>query len=107
MKKTFIYINLTLLALSINAQDESKIEFGEAVLLSNSINSENHELMPILSNEGTTIYFVKDELDQTNDGYKIGQNIWTSTLKNNAWSLSEKITSDIFPVDDDKYIPPP
>ena len=95
MKKQFILIGFTLVTLLNYAQNETKIEFSKASIISNSINSENHELMPLISNDGNTFFFVKDEFDQTNDGYKIGQNIWTSSLNNNTWTTAEKSSSAI------------
>ena len=95
MKKQFILIGFTLVTLLNHAQNETKIEFSKASIISNSINSEHHELMPLISNDGNTFFFVKDEFDQTNDGYKIGQNIWTSSLNNNTWTTAEKSSSAI------------
>ena len=84
-----------MLILNASSQDELIIEFGEATILSKNINSENIEIMPILSENNNTLYYVKDELKQTQDGYKTGQNIWTSSLINGNWSTSEKMTSHL------------
>ena len=75
MKKSILSIASLMLILYASSQDEVIIEFGEATILSNNINSENIEIMPILSENSNTLFYVKDELKQTQNGYITGQNI--------------------------------
>jgi outer membrane protein OmpA-like peptidoglycan-associated protein len=54
--------------------------------LGKGVNSKNKEIAPVISPDGKTLYFTRDEHD-LNIGKKKKQDIWSSTLQpNNNWS---------------------
>jgi Tol biopolymer transport system component len=55
-------------------------EFGVAEKLSDNINSECDDVMPILSNDGKSLYFTRSFCEQNRGGKYTGTDIWMSTL---------------------------
>ncbi|BDD09212.1 hypothetical protein FUAX_16440 [Fulvitalea axinellae] len=82
-KKITVLLGLMLSAFFVNGQDqEEKILVAEKMI--DGVNSACEELRPILSEDGTTIYFVRN-LCENRGGF--GQSIWMSKkLSNGEWS---------------------
>jgi len=72
------------------AQEEI-ITYGEASQLPTSINSTQDDIMPLVSSDGQTLFFVRDEGGET----KNGQNIFRSTKNENDWGKATIKTSHL------------
>jgi hypothetical protein len=70
---------------------EELITYGEASQLPTSINSSQEDIMPLVSSDGQTLFFVRDEGEET----KTGQNIFRSTKTKNDWSEATIKTSHL------------
>ena len=55
-------------------------EFGVAEKLTDNVNSECDDVMPILSNDGKTLYFTRSFCDLNRGGKFTGTDIWMSAL---------------------------
>src|ERR1043165_5536736 len=55
-------------------------EFGVAEKLPDNVNSECDDLMPILSNDGKTLYFTRSFCDLNRGGKFTGTDIWMTVL---------------------------
>jgi len=78
--KLFSFGVLAISFLFATAQEEI-ITYGEASQLPASINSTQDDIMPLVSSDGQTLFFVRDEGGET----KNGQNIFRSTKTENDW----------------------
>jgi hypothetical protein len=72
------------------AQEEI-ITYGEASQLPISINSTQDDIMPLVSSDGQTLFFVRDEGEET----KTGQNIFRSIKTENGWGEATIKTSHL------------
>ncbi|MBC8111195.1 MAG: PD40 domain-containing protein [Verrucomicrobia bacterium] len=74
--------------LTINVNTAPDIKFDTPpVNLSNAINSPYHEVYPIISPDGRTLYFARFDHPGNTGGVKGGMDIWVSTLMgNDKWS---------------------
>ncbi len=61
------------------------LKFEEATKLSSSINSDSEESMPLISNDGKTMYFVRSFYKENTGGKYAGQDIWKSKNENFVW----------------------
>lgn len=61
------------------------LKFEEVVKLPSVINSTSEESLPILSEDGNTMYFVRSFYKQNKGGELGSQDIWTSTKKDGEW----------------------
>ena len=73
------------------AAQEEIITYGEASQLPTSINSSQDDIMPLVSSDGQTLFFVRDEGEET----KTGQNIFRSTKTENDWGQATIKTSHL------------
>ena len=88
--KFFSFGFLAISFLFSTAQEEI-ITYGEASQLPTSINSTQDDIMPLVSSDGQTLFFVRDEGEET----KTGQNIFRSTKTKNDWSEATIKTSHL------------
>ena len=72
------------------AQDEN-ITYGEASQLSPSVNSTQDDIMPLVSSDGQTLFFVRD----AGEGTKSEQNIFRSIKTENGWGEATIKTSHL------------
>ncbi|MEX1239020.1 MAG: hypothetical protein WEB30_04860 [Cyclobacteriaceae bacterium] len=63
--------------------------FGPVEKLSEDINSEGEECMPLLSPDGRTLYFSRLMYEQNVGGKYAGQDIWVSTFDGGKWSKAD------------------
>lgn len=68
-----------------NAQEEV-VKYGDATLLSTVVNSNQDDIMPLVSPSGETLFFVRDEE---------GQNIFSSTKDGDTWGQATVKTSHL------------
>lgn len=94
MLNTHIFLALFLLCLvsDLAGQDAVPVNLGKLV------NSSASELLPIISPDGNTLYFVREGHPQ-NYGYKVrstDQDIWYSTVsKDGSWSAARNLGSPL------------
>ena len=88
--KLFSFGVLAISFLFATAQEEI-ITYGEASQLPVSINSTQDDIMPLVSSDGQTLFFVRDEGGET----KNGQNIFRSTKTENDWGKATIKTSHL------------
>ena len=88
--KLFSFGFLAISFLFATAQEEI-ITYGEASQLPASINSTQDDIMPLVSSDGQTLFFVRDEGGET----KNGQNIFRSTKTENDWGKATIKTSHL------------
>ena len=70
---------------------EKMITYGEASQLTPSINSTQDDIMPLVSSDGQTLFFVRDAGKET----KIEQNIFRSIKTENGWGEATIKTSHL------------
>ena len=87
------FFSLGCLALSFlfGIAQEEIITYGEASQLPASVNSTQDDIMPLVSSDGQTLFFVRDEGGET----KTGQNIFRSTKTENSWGEATIKTSHL------------
>lgn len=73
----FLLFGLT--CIFINAQ--KLIHFGNVQKLSDKINSSSEELMPLVSNDGKSFYFVRARHEENVGGATAGHDIWSADFK--------------------------
>ena len=73
------------------AAQEEIITYGEASQLPTSINSTQDDIMPLVSSDGQTLFFVRDGGEET----KTGQNIFRSIKTENGWGEATIKTSHL------------
>ena len=88
--KLFSFGFLAISFLFATAQEEI-ITYGEASQLPTSINSTQDDIMPLVSSDGQTLFFVRDGGEET----KTGQNIFRSTKTENDWGEATIKTSHL------------
>jgi len=81
-----IFFSILSISCFLAYSQEVVISYGEATPLSDVINSEKEEVMPLISKDGENIFFVRDE---GVDG-KGGQEIHRATKNNEEWMESSK-----------------
>lgn len=64
------------------------LKFDEVVMLPTTINSDTEESMPVLSNDGNTMYFVRSFYKENKGGKFAGQDIWVSTKEDSIWNTA-------------------
>ena len=66
-------------------------EFGVAEKLTDNVNSECDDVMPILSNDGKTLYFTRSFCDLNRGGKFTGTDIWMSALEpaSKGWTKAD------------------
>ncbi|MFT7611349.1 MAG: outer membrane protein OmpA-like peptidoglycan-associated protein [Parvicellaceae bacterium] len=67
---------------SIALRAQTTVEFKDIVKLSEDINSDAEEIMPLVSNDGNEFYFVRANFKGNVGGEKTGHDIWKSDRKN-------------------------
>jgi len=67
---------------SIALQAQTIVEFKDIVKLSDDINSDAEEIMPLVSNDGNEFFFVRANFKGNVGGAKTGHDIWKSDRKN-------------------------
>jgi len=92
--KLFSLVVFTFSLISGNAQEEITT-YSTATPLPSSINSNEDELMPLVTPDGGTFFFVRDGKEENPDKDKIGQNIFRSTNTDDTWSDAEYKTSHL------------
>ena len=85
MDKLLIII-FFLLITSITSTKSQVLKFAEIERLPSTINSDSEENLPILSEDGLSLYFVRSFHKQNKGGAFAGQDIWMSTKTNSLWS---------------------
>lgn len=85
--KSFLTTTLcTLLVLfQASAQDDT-LSFAKPSKLSNNVNSTAEESLPILTEDGKTLYFARTYHPQNTGGKYAGQDIWTSEVASGNFS---------------------
>ncbi|MEM9895096.1 MAG: OmpA family protein [Bacteroidota bacterium] len=69
---------------------QTDFEFLPIVELSREVNSKSDELMPILSGDGTRLYFTRQAHEENIGGRFFGQDIWYATYIEGAWKKVRK-----------------
>ena len=86
MKPRFLVYGLMFLALLSVKASAQQIEFSEPVRLNSTINSEGEELMPLLTPDGSKLYFTRAFHPGNVGGAYAGMDIWVSGLdETNQW----------------------
>ncbi len=85
-------VALTFIGQSVFAQDLT--EYDEPTKLSNQVNSDAEESMPLLTKDGKTMYFVRT-LHEGNKGGTNDQDIWKSELKDGVWKKADNSISPL------------
>ena len=86
MKPRFLVYGLMFLALLSVKATAQQIEFSEPVRLNSTINSEGEELMPLLTPDGSKLYFTRAFHPENVGGAYAGMDIWVSGLDEaNQW----------------------
>lgn len=70
-------------------------EFGVSEKLSDNVNSECDDVMPILSNDGKTLYFTRSFCDLNRGGKYTGSDIWMSVLDPVTKQWSRAVNPDV------------
>lgn len=70
---------------------QTDFEFLPIVELSKEVNSKSDELMPILSSNGTRLYFTRQAHEENIGGRFYGQDIWFSELVDGEWKSAKKL----------------
>lgn len=96
MKKS-ILIGATFVFCAYTHAQETTITFRDIVKLSDNINSEAEEIMPLVSNDGKEMYFVRANHKSNVGGEKTGHDIWVSERKDPQTfaSVSNKFKGDL------------
>ncbi len=92
MKASTLFI-LVLLPLGTLAQQGS-FEFLPIKRLNGEVNSKSDELMPVLSKDGSVLYFTRQAHEENLGGRFYGQDIWYSEFVDGAWQSAKKF--DVF-----------
>lgn len=71
----YIFLLLSLYPVVLNAQDW---DFGAAEKISNNVNSECDEVMPMLSPDGKWLYFTRSGCSENKGGKFTGSDVWIS-----------------------------
>ncbi|MCB0494689.1 MAG: PD40 domain-containing protein [Cyclobacteriaceae bacterium] len=79
--RLFFGVVLTLLSFKVDAQ---VLKFKEAEKLPSTVNSEAEESMPLICQDGNTMYFVRSFFKDNHGGKFSGQDIWMSK-KDTSW----------------------
>src|SRR5690349_16134342 len=69
-------------------------EFGVAEKLSDNVNSECDDLMPVLSADGKTLYFTRSFCDLNRGGKYTGTDIWMSSFDPGTKIWSKAVNPD-------------
>jgi hypothetical protein len=77
-----------ILSIIISAAFGQQLEFSDAEKLAPSVNSGAEESMPLLSPDGSRLYFTRALYDENEGGFYGGQDIWISERSGNAWSTA-------------------
>lgn len=88
MVRVFILLIIIIVPFVGNAQDW---EFGVAEKLSNNVNSECEEVLPLLSPDGKYLYFTRSFCEENRGGRFTGSDIWMSSKQGQDWG---KATND-------------
>jgi hypothetical protein len=107
MKLSFS-LSIILIIVTNAAFAQSVFLFDEPVKLSAQVNSDAEESMPLVANNGNTLFFVRT-LHDDNQGGKTDQDIWQSDKNNDKWgaasnsisSLNNKFTNGIVGISND------
>jgi outer membrane protein OmpA-like peptidoglycan-associated protein len=78
MKKALV----VLLGMSfLNFYSQNVIQFGEVTKLDEKVNTISEEIMPLISSDGKTFYFVRARAEENEGGSETGHDIWKSEIK--------------------------
>lgn len=86
MKKLIIISGCILFSCLGTAQ--ALIQFGEAEKLSDKINTESEEIMPMISNDNKTLYFVRTRYEDNVGGAKTGHDIWRAKFEDDDFTVA-------------------
>lgn len=90
--KSFLTTTLCTLLLLLQASaQEDTLSFAKPSKLSNNVNSNAEESLPILTAEGNTLYFARTYHPQNTGGKYAGQDIWFSKLADGNFSGAENV----------------
>lgn len=81
-KILFFYLTLAL-PLIVSGQ---ALEFGEAEPLPFNVNSDGHEILPLLSTDGKFLFFSRSLYDLNDGGRYSGHDIWVAERSKKEWS---------------------
>ncbi len=82
-----IFIYLIFIVLSAKVSYAQSLNFTPPVKLNDSVNSSAEEDKPILSPDGTTLYFVRDSSSENTGGITAGMDIWyCRKTKDGEWT---------------------
>jgi hypothetical protein len=65
--------------------------FTDKIALTDRVNSTSFEVKPVISPDGKTLYFHRQNYKENTGGKKDDQDIYVSRLTNNEWSAAENI----------------
>lgn len=91
MRKTIITTTIALAyGFSGVAQE---LEYAQPKKLGTSVNSDAEEVMPLLTNDGKTLYYVRAFHPDNSGGENTGHDIWTSNLNvsDSSWSAATNL----------------
>ena len=81
--RILVFLLIPICSLRSIAQDFS---YNEVSKISENVNSEAEEIMPLLSPDGRTLYFVRAFSALNKGGINAGQDIWTSQKDEEGWA---------------------
>lgn len=81
--KTLFFYLMPALPLLVSGQ---ALEFGEAEALPFNVNSDGHEILPLLSMDGKFLFFSRSLYDLNDGGRYSGHDIWVAERSKKEWS---------------------
>lgn len=87
--KHILLFCIGLAAFSLQAQEISS--HYELVKMSSSVNTLYHEVSPVISVDGTKLYYFVSNHPQNTFGKDNSQDIWFSTLEKGEWSIGKRM----------------
>lgn len=97
--KYFLFVCLSWVVISLSAQEISPRY--ELVKMSGNVNTLYHEVSPVISMDGTKLYYFVSNHPQNTYGKEQSQDIWFSTLdEKGEWSVGKRMSA---PLNQNRY----
>jgi outer membrane protein OmpA-like peptidoglycan-associated protein len=78
-------IGVILIFSAVNCNGQKLIQFGDIKKLNDKVNTSSEEIMPLVSNDGKSLYFVRARHESNEGGEDTGHDIWSSNIKDNDY----------------------
>jgi OOP family OmpA-OmpF porin len=69
--------------------------FTDKIVLNNGVNSSSYEVKPVISSDGKTLFFHRQNYKENSGGKKDDQDIYVSRFVNNDWAPAENMKSPL------------